>query len=125
MLRNLGAPIHCFGQLTRAVFLRSSLITPTANAQNLAPSKVNVRRARTSYGVVPKLRAPCAKGHMPALTLLLLFTRAREALMRIDPARSYGVARSREGSRKNSMGLKAAAARVRVAEWRAARAKRR
>jgi hypothetical protein len=26
MLWNLGAPIHCFGQLVRAIFLRSSLI---------------------------------------------------------------------------------------------------
>src|SRR6266403_2805211 len=27
MLRNLGASVHCFGQLMRAIFLRSSLIT--------------------------------------------------------------------------------------------------
>src|SRR5258705_5556042 len=33
MLRNLGAPIHCFEQLMRAFFLRSSLTTRKVNAQ--------------------------------------------------------------------------------------------
>jgi hypothetical protein len=38
MLRNLGAPIHCFEQLMRAIFLRSSLITTTASTQSSAPA---------------------------------------------------------------------------------------
>src|SRR5258706_4771763 len=36
MLRNLRAPIHCFEQLMRAIFLRSSLITMTASASNFS-----------------------------------------------------------------------------------------
>jgi hypothetical protein len=33
MLRNLGTPIQCFGQLMRAIFLGSSLITTTARGE--------------------------------------------------------------------------------------------
>src|SRR6266403_163458 len=64
MLRNLGTPIHCFEQLMRAIFLRSSLITTTASAQNLAPSRFDIPRGLATYGVFPKRRAHRAKGHM-------------------------------------------------------------
>src|SRR5713101_5617363 len=67
ILWNLGVPIHCFGQLIRAIFLRSSLTTTTANAQNAAPSTFNGSRGRASYGVVPKLRAPCTRCYVPQL----------------------------------------------------------
>jgi hypothetical protein len=64
MLRNLGAPIHCFGQFMRASFLRSSLITPTKSAQNLAPSRFDEPRGTVRYGVIPQGRAHHATGHM-------------------------------------------------------------
>jgi hypothetical protein len=64
MLRNLGAPIHCFEQLMRAFFLRSSLITTTESAHDLAPSTFEIRRGQASYGVIRKLRAHGAKSHM-------------------------------------------------------------
>ena len=67
MLRNLGTPIHCFGQLSRAIFLRSSLTTTTPSAEKSAPSRFLLRRGQASYGVVPKRRGPCANGHMPSL----------------------------------------------------------
>src|SRR5580658_5422417 len=63
MLRNLGTPIHCFKQLMRAIFLRSSLITRAASTQNLAPSRFATLRPRRAMGSW-KWRAPCAKGHM-------------------------------------------------------------
>lgn len=64
MLRNLGTPIHCFEQLSRASFLRSSLTSTTPSAQDLAPSRFDLRRGQARYGVVPKRRAPCAKGNV-------------------------------------------------------------
>jgi hypothetical protein len=42
MLRNLGAPIHRFGQLMQPFFLRSSLMTTPSSAQNLARSGVSI-----------------------------------------------------------------------------------
>src|ERR1700676_315880 len=52
MLRNLGAPIHCFGQLGCAIFLRSSLTTTTTSTQNLA--RFDKPRGTVRYGVIPK-----------------------------------------------------------------------
>jgi hypothetical protein len=49
MLRNLGAPIHCFGQLMRAIFLRSSLMTMNASARDFAPSRFNRPCGRPSF----------------------------------------------------------------------------
>jgi hypothetical protein len=67
MLRNLGTPIHCFGQLMRAIFLRPSLTTMIPSAQGLAPSRFDLRRGQARYGIVPKRRAPSANGYMPKL----------------------------------------------------------
>jgi hypothetical protein len=64
MLRNLGTSIHCFGQLMRAIFLRSSLITTTESAQSLAPSRFDEPRGTVRYGVIPQRRAHHATGHM-------------------------------------------------------------
>jgi hypothetical protein len=52
MLRNLGTSIHCFEQLSRASFLRSSLITTTASAQNLAHRDSMCVAARRAMGSV-------------------------------------------------------------------------
>src|SRR5439155_18181995 len=57
MLRNLGAPIHCFGQLMGAIFLRSSLTTMTASARNSASSRLNIRRGQAGAAVAVPMRS--------------------------------------------------------------------
>jgi hypothetical protein len=74
MLRNLGAPIHCFGQLMRANFLRSSLITTTASDQNFAPSRFDKPRGPVRYGGHPATEGrSCNRSHAQALAPLSKF----------------------------------------------------
>src|ERR1700688_1670925 len=50
MLRNLGALIHRFEQLMRAIFLRSSLISTTASAENSESLRLNTSRPSELWG---------------------------------------------------------------------------
>jgi Transposase IS116/IS110/IS902 family len=95
--RNLGASIHCFGQLMRAIFLRSSLITTTASAQNFAPSRFDLRRGQARYGVVQKRRAHGAK----AISEIHLLARAGAGSLCVAfvPIKLHGLASQRLSSR--------------------------
>jgi hypothetical protein len=64
MLRNLGAPIHCFEQLMRAIILGSSLITIDCERSEFNAIKIRDALGKASYGVVQKWRALGPKGHM-------------------------------------------------------------
>jgi hypothetical protein len=50
MLRNLGAAIHCFELLMRALFLRSSLITIDCARPDFTPSRFEMRAAKRVMG---------------------------------------------------------------------------
>ena len=60
-----GLPFIASDNLCERSFLRSSLITTTASAQNLAPSRFDIPRGLATYGVTPQRKAHRAKGHMP------------------------------------------------------------